>query len=166
MAFLVTKLGVFAGYSIQTLSPDAIVHEQEKVFKAAFETYLLTEIPTYNQATWANYPDPPIGFWFDDTTGSAELTDVKNYLIEVMQPGGGGGIVIGPVIHQGCDNSPTGWERSRTFQVAKNSVKMTMLGVVSIYTPPPGLPVLTEEIKVALGALDIHFTVRWTSSDK
>jgi len=69
-------------------------------------------------------------------------------------------IVIGPVDDPGCNNSPDGWERSRTFTVTVNGTKMTMAGTAQIYST---MEWIEDKYKDELSALDIRFTVRWTS---
>ena len=162
MSFYVSKLGVLVGYSSQGLSPAALNHEQTTGFKTAFVTFLKTKIPTYNPAIWGNFPPTPTGFLYDHVTGSAANTDVKNFLADVLDPAPvTGNILVGALVADLCDNSPDGWERSRTFTVIQDGVKMTTGGVADAYSKVTSV---TGAIKVELSTMDIYFTVRWTST--
>ena len=159
--FDVDKLGVFVGWSIQGLTGGALYHERDPQFKDALGYYLPTAFPDYNVAVWADFPPTTRPFWFDENTGSADDEDVKDYLKGVLQASGvSGSVAIGPVTDPKCDNSPDGWERSRTFTVSLGGSKMTLAPVAQLYS-------VTNEIdaepKAQLSGLDLLFRVRWTS---
>jgi hypothetical protein len=66
------------------------------------------------------------------------------------------------VIDPGCDNSPDGWERSRTYTVTVGGNKLTMASVAQDYSTKVLIPTKDKD---ELSALDIRFTVRWTSDE-
>ena len=68
-------------------------------------------------------------------------------------------IVIGPLTEPKCDNSPDGWERSRTFTVSLGGSKMTLAPVAQLYSVTN---VIDAVSKAQLSALDLLFRVRWT----
>lgn len=159
--FEVDKLGVLVGWSIQGLTGDALYHEQEPEFKDALADYLPTAFPYYTAAKWAYFPPSSRPFWFYVYTGSADDDWVKDYLKGVLQASNvTESIAIGPVTEPKCDNSPDGWERSRTFTVSLGGSKMTLAPVAQLYsvTNP-----IDAEPKAQLSALDLLFRVRWTS---
>ena len=159
--FDVDKLGVLVGWSIQGLTGDALYHEQDPEFKDAFAEYLPTVFPAYTEAGWAYFPPTTRPFWFILETGSADDDDVKDYLKGVLQASGvTESIAVGPVTDPKCDNSPDGWERSRTFTVILAGSKMTLAPVAQLYSVTN---VIDAEPKAVLSALDLLFRVRWTS---
>jgi len=159
--FEVDKLGVLVGWSIQGLTGDALYHEQEPAFKDALAYYLPTAFPHYTAAEWADFPPTDRPFWFYVATGSADDDDVKKYLKGVLQESGvTESIVIGPVTEPKCDNSPDGWERSRTFTVILGGSKMTLAPVAQLYSVTNSID---ADSKAQLSGLDLLFRVRWTS---
>ena len=74
-----------------------------------------------------------------------------------------GTITIGPMVGAGGDNSPKGWERSRTFTVILGGNKMTLAAAAQLYAEEKGVK-MTEQAKNELGAVDVLFTVRWTAT--
>ena len=163
MAFTVNKLEVLAGWSIQALSTNELWHEQDKELKNSFVAYMPTVIPSYDKIAWADFPVSMTSFFYYPETGSAEDSWVKDYLKGVLQASGvSGSIVIGPLMDPGCDNSPDGWERSRTYTVTVGGSKLTMAPAAEDYSTKV---LIATKDKEALGALDILFTVRWTSDE-
>ena len=164
MTFAVAKVGVFVGWSIQGLSEKAHEHETEPKFKDAAVEAVKSKITKYSAAKWANYPDPK-EFYYRKESGSSEKEWVKNYLAKVLQHAEAiGTITIGPMVGTGSDNSPKGWERSRTFTVILGGNKMTLAAAAQLYAEEKGVK-MTEHAKNELSAVDVLFTVRWTANE-
>ena len=152
----VLNLRIQVGYSDSGLKPTAQGHESKSAFKSAFVEEFESKVTQGTLDDWATALDPSA------LPPSASQTEVTTFLTQQLGQRGLAAeqLAVNVLSHTGCENTPNGWRKTRSFSLRTKSTDWTLANVVQRYENA-GNPIADEQAKQQLQQTDLLARVSW-----